>query len=50
MSQTLRQVAKPPSGCALQLAEDHGISVVFMTANPEFIADGVRGRLALCKK
>jgi DNA-binding NtrC family response regulator len=33
-----------------QLAEDHGISVVFMTANPEAVADGVRGALGVVQK
>lgn len=33
-----------------QLAEDHGISVVFMTANPEVVADGVRGALGVVAK
>ncbi|MBW9051541.1 response regulator [Rhizobium mesosinicum] len=33
-----------------RLAEDHGISVVFMTANPEVVADGVRGALGVVQK
>ncbi|MBB3463066.1 DNA-binding NtrC family response regulator [Rhizobium sp. BK377] len=33
-----------------KLAEDHGISVVFMTANPEVVADGVRGALGVVQK
>jgi CheY-like chemotaxis protein len=33
-----------------RLAEDHGISVVFMTANPEAVADGVRGALGVVQK
>lgn len=33
-----------------QLAEDHGISVVFMTANPEVVADGARGALGVVAK
>ncbi|QWW70883.1 response regulator [Rhizobium sp. WYJ-E13] len=33
-----------------QLAEDHGISVVFMTANPEVVAGGVRGALGVVAK
>ncbi len=33
-----------------QLAQDHGISVVFMTANPEAVADGVRGAIGVVQK
>ncbi|MBB3312249.1 DNA-binding NarL/FixJ family response regulator [Rhizobium sp. BK196] len=33
-----------------KLAEEHGISVVFMTANPEVVADGVRGALGVVQK
>jgi DNA-binding response OmpR family regulator len=33
-----------------RLAEDHGISVVFMTANPEAVAGGVRGALGVVQK
>ncbi len=41
-----------PTGPELgrRLAEDHGISVVFMTANPEAVADGVRGALGVVQK
>lgn len=33
-----------------QLAEDHGISVVFMTANPEAVVDDVHGALGVVQK
>lgn len=33
-----------------RLAEEHGISVVFMTANPEAVADGVRGAIGVVPK
>ncbi|MBB3445100.1 response regulator [Rhizobium sp. BK379] len=33
-----------------QLAQDHGISVVFMTANPEAVVDGVHGALGVVQK
>ena len=33
-----------------KLAEDHGISVVFMTANPEVVAGGVSGALGVVQK
>jgi CheY-like chemotaxis protein len=33
-----------------RLAQDHGISVVFMTANPEAVADGVHGVLGVVQK
>ena len=32
------------------LAQEHGISVVFMTANPEAVADGVRGVIGVVQK
>ncbi|NLS03900.1 response regulator [Rhizobium sp. P32RR-XVIII] len=33
-----------------RLAEDYGIAVVFMTANPEMVAGGVKGTLGVVSK
>jgi len=33
-----------------QLAEEHGIAVVFMTGNPEVVADGVKGAVGVVQK
>ena len=33
-----------------QLAEEHGIAVVFMTGNPEMVADGVKGAVGVVQK
>lgn len=33
-----------------KLAEDYGIAVVFMTANPEMVAGGVKGTLGVVSK
>ncbi len=33
-----------------RLAEEHGITVVFMTGNPEAVADGVAGALGVVSK
>ncbi|WP_434714641.1 response regulator (plasmid) [Rhizobium sp. YTUHZ045] len=33
-----------------RLAEEHGIAVVFMTGNPETVADGVKGAVGVVQK
>ena len=33
-----------------RLAEEHGIAVVFMTGNPEMVADGVKGAVGVVQK
>ncbi|WP_454856199.1 response regulator [Rhizobium binxianense] len=33
-----------------RLAEDYGISVIFMTANPEMVADGIEGAFGVVSK
>jgi len=41
-----------PTGPAIGrvLAEQYGIAVIFMTANPEAVADGVKGTLGVLRK
>jgi len=45
-------LADGPTGPELgrRLAEEHGIAVVFMTGNPETIADGVKGAVGVVQK
>ncbi|OWV74007.1 response regulator [Rhizobium sp. R339] len=33
-----------------RLAEEHGIAVVFMTGNPEMVADGIKGAVGVIQK
>lgn len=45
-------LADGPTGPELgrRLAEEHGIAVVFMTGNPESVADGVKGAVGVVQK
>ncbi|MBX4890268.1 response regulator [Rhizobium bangladeshense] len=45
-------LADGPTGPELgrRLAEEHGIAVVFMTGNPETVADGVKGAVGVVQK
>ncbi|PDT29539.1 response regulator [Rhizobium sp. L9] len=45
-------LADGPTGPELgrRLAEEHGITVVFMTGNPETVADGVKGAVGVVQK
>lgn len=45
-------LADGPTGPEIgrQLAEEHGIAVVFMTGNPEVVADGVKGAVGVVQK
>ncbi|PDT04812.1 response regulator [Rhizobium chutanense] len=45
-------LADGPTGPEIgrRLAEEHGIAVVFMTGNPEMVADGVRGAVGVVQK
>ncbi|MBB4292091.1 DNA-binding NtrC family response regulator [Rhizobium leguminosarum] len=45
-------LADGPTGPEIgrRLAEEHGIAVVFMTGNPEVVADGVKGAIGVVQK
>ncbi|MBB4482534.1 response regulator [Rhizobium etli] len=45
-------LADGPTGPEIgrRLAEEHGIAVVFMTGNPESVADGVKGAVGVVQK
>ncbi|MBX4924553.1 response regulator [Rhizobium binae] len=45
-------LADGPTGPELgrRLAQEHGIAVVFMTGNPETVADGVKGAVGVVQK
>ncbi|MBY2998508.1 response regulator [Rhizobium leguminosarum] len=45
-------LADGPSGPEIgrRLAQEHGIAVVFMTGNPEVVADGVKGAVGVVQK
>ncbi|MBY3277835.1 response regulator [Rhizobium laguerreae] len=45
-------LADGPTGPEIgrQLAQEHGIAVVFMTGNPEVVADGVKGAVGVVQK
>ncbi|MFS8145841.1 response regulator [Rhizobium sp. R635] len=45
-------LADGPTGPEIgrQLAEEHGIAVVFMTGNPEMVADGIKGAVGVVQK
>ncbi|PDS81293.1 response regulator [Rhizobium sp. L43] len=45
-------LADGPTGPEIgrRLAEEHGIAVVFMTGNPEAVADGVKGAVGVVQK
>ena len=39
-----------PGEIGRRLAQEHGIAVVFMTGNPEIVADGVKGAVGVVQK
>ncbi|TCA54882.1 response regulator [Rhizobium leguminosarum bv. viciae] len=45
-------LADGPTGPEIgrRLAQEHGIAVVFMTGNPEVVADGVKGAVGVVQK
>lgn len=45
-------LADGPTGPEIgrRLAQEHGIAVVFMTGNPEVIADGIKGAVGVIQK
>ncbi|ARQ12654.1 response regulator CheY-like domain-containing protein (plasmid) [Rhizobium etli] len=45
-------LADGPTGPEIgrRLAQEHGIAVVFMTGNPEVVADGVKGAVGVIQK
>ncbi|MGR9453565.1 response regulator [Rhizobium leguminosarum] len=45
-------LADGPTGPEIgrRLAQEHGIAVVFMTGNPEMVADGVKGAVGVVQK
>ncbi|PDS42930.1 response regulator [Rhizobium anhuiense] len=45
-------LADGPTGPEIgrRLAQEHGIAVVFMTGNPEIVADGVKGAVGVVQK